>query len=940
MFQINYKIITFLLTLFVVINTISYKIIQKEEQQKIEILLAGHVKNLSTYYEMVLFDQKRRSLAVSQSTFLQKDVLDIFTKANETHDKSTLDNLRKQLYKLLKSKYKILQTEGILQYHFIFPNNVTFFRMHKPSKYNDDLSSVRLDFVEANKYHKEIHGFHQGKTTHGFRNIYPIYAKNGQYLGLLDVAFSSQVLQDYMNGVGKIHTHFLVKKDIFDTKSWQRDDMKAKYIQSHEHKDYMIGISKYFNENDYKKNAVKLNDLQNSIAKKIYRENKFAIFKKLDNKTVVISFYPIRSSITNKLSAWLVSYEPDESIALIQKESNYYFIVLFIVISILFLFLAIFMHVNKISLLQIDNKYQRKLFFILVSIFIIIIGSLYVGLNYMKNESIKSYIQTVIKENKREYLLLKERNKIFSQHIFEKHLNTKQIKLLFKQQKRKALYKLLKNDYKNWKKEFHIEQVQFHTPDAHSFLRIHKPEKYGDTLSGFRKGVEYVSKHKTAFEGFEEGKVHSGFRYIYPLFLDKEYLGSVEVSFTSIVFIKNLASSFGKKMNILFSSNIIQNNMFKEYQSEYVKSPIDGFYFNKEILTYLSTKNKKIKSFRKTKEEREDTKEKILQGDIFAKYYKSVKELVVIIPIRNKITKEIIVSLHILNDNQYIVKQERVFIYNFISSAIVLLLIVLIIYKTLTEKQKYMIQQVEQTHYLEKSIQEALAENTRQLQVLQQQTKMAAMGEMIGAIAHQWRQPLNAVGLSIQNLEYDYKMGLIDEKFIEEYIEENTKTIEFMSKTIDDFRNFFRVDKEKKLFSIKEAIQETLRMQSAQLNNHHIKVLLEGGDTEYLSLKGEFQQVILNIINNAKDALLEKQTDNPQIKITIDKKHITIEDNAGGIPDDIIDRVFEPYFTTKEQGKGTGMGLYMSKMIIEENMSGALSVENKDGYTTFSIDFS
>ncbi len=242
-----------------------------------------------------------------------------------------------------------------------------------------------------------------------------------------------------------------------------------------------------------------------------------------------------------------------------------------------------------------------------------------------------------------------------------------------------------------------------------------------------------------------------------------------------------------------------------------------------------------------------------------------------------------------------------------------------------------------QQNILKYKIEEALIKNIKQQQILQQQSKMAQMGEMIGAIAHQWRQPLNELGLSIQNLKYDYKFGKVDEKFITEFIEYNRKTIMFMSETIDDFRGFFRVEKDKKNFNIKEITESVVSMISAQFKNYQITVTIEGDEFIYNGLQSEYKQVILNIINNAKDALIEKKINNPNIKITLKKKTIIIKDNAGGIPNDIIDRVFEPYFTTKEQGKGTGMGLYMSKMIIEDNMGGSLSVENDNNGAVFRI---
>ena len=254
-----------------------------------------------------------------------------------------------------------------------------------------------------------------------------------------------------------------------------------------------------------------------------------------------------------------------------------------------------------------------------------------------------------------------------------------------------------------------------------------------------------------------------------------------------------------------------------------------------------------------------------------------------------------------------------------------------------------------QEEILQHKIKEALEENTRQLQTLQQQSKMASMGEMIGAIAHQWRQPLNELALSIQNLKYDYKTGMVDKEFIDHFIEYNKKTIIFMSNTIDDFRSFFRVDKEKRSFNVMETTKAVISMLSAQLNSLDITINITGDSFDYIGYQSEYQQVILNIVNNAKDALVDNNIQNPTIDIAIsicsnlDKNNqcckVSISDNATGIAEDTIDRIFEPYFTTKEQGKGTGMGLYMSKMIIEENMGGRLSVENTDIGARFVIDF-
>lgn len=238
---------------------------------------------------------------------------------------------------------------------------------------------------------------------------------------------------------------------------------------------------------------------------------------------------------------------------------------------------------------------------------------------------------------------------------------------------------------------------------------------------------------------------------------------------------------------------------------------------------------------------------------------------------------------------------------------------------------------------LDTKIKDEIEKNHKKDLLMQEQTKLAAMGEMVGSIAHQWRQPLNALSINIQNLEDDFADGLIDEKFLDEFMGKNRKIITFMSDTIDDFRNFFRIDKEKIRFSALESVDSVVNILGAVMKSNTIELSVVGDDFEIYGFQNEFSQVILNIINNSKDALIEKAIKKKTIIIQLDNNKISIEDNAGGIDKNIIHRIFEPYFTTKEQGKGTGMGLCMSKMIIEDNMNGKLRAKNINDGVVFEI---
>ena len=240
---------------------------------------------------------------------------------------------------------------------------------------------------------------------------------------------------------------------------------------------------------------------------------------------------------------------------------------------------------------------------------------------------------------------------------------------------------------------------------------------------------------------------------------------------------------------------------------------------------------------------------------------------------------------------------------------------------------------------LEEKVQHEIQARQQREKVLIQQSKLAAMGEMIGAIAHQWRQPLNELSLRIQKLKYAYLKQQVDQDYIEEFVTLNKSTIFFMSKTIDDFRNFFRIDKSVETFDLKQTLDEVINLQSAQLSSHEIMVEVLGNSFSVTGFKSEFQQAIMNFMSNSKDALITKHVVKPYIRIELGEGRLSFTDNAGGVKPAILERIFEPYFTTKKQGEGTGMGLYMSKMIIEDNMKGHLRAFNSKQGLRLEIEF-
>ncbi|MCP4155498.1 MAG: PAS domain S-box protein [bacterium] len=260
---------------------------------------------------------------------------------------------------------------------------------------------------------------------------------------------------------------------------------------------------------------------------------------------------------------------------------------------------------------------------------------------------------------------------------------------------------------------------------------------------------------------------------------------------------------------------------------------------------------------------------------------------------------------------------------------------------------------------LENRIETELEKYCQQEQIMVQQSKLAAMGEMVGAIAHQWRQPLTTVGVIMRNIKMAHKLDKLDGNTIDKLIKDAGEQIAYMSKTIDDFRNFFKPSRAKENFDVDTAVDETCSIIRSQMENDAIELeIIRDKSKEHRSTgyPNEFKQVLVNIINNATNAIVEKREngqmprdagkisieitgeDRPQNKTGDNKLTVKIANTGTKIAKENINRIFEPYFTTRPAGKGMGIGLYMSRTIIEEQMEGRIFAENTGDGVLFTIE--
>ncbi len=261
-----------------------------------------------------------------------------------------------------------------------------------------------------------------------------------------------------------------------------------------------------------------------------------------------------------------------------------------------------------------------------------------------------------------------------------------------------------------------------------------------------------------------------------------------------------------------------------------------------------------------------------------------------------------------------------------------------------SDKQQYQMMKLNEEldiykNHLEKKVEEEIAKREEKEKMLLQQSKLAAMGEMMDAVAHQWKQPINIINMQVDMITYDFEDGLIDFEYIKEFQTKVSNQVKHMTSTLNEFRSFFRPNKEIEEFDVKEMCEKVLLLVKDEFIKNKITVKINCLNSfTILGIENEFKHLVLNIINNSKDAFNELNSQNREININIlsdnNSKIIEIQDNAGGIPEHVIEDIFKANVTTKAEGKGTGIGLYMSNQIATKH-NGTLSVENVNNGAKF-----
>ncbi|MEN8303416.1 MAG: diguanylate cyclase [Campylobacterota bacterium] len=322
------------------------------------------------------------------------------------------------------------------------------------------------------------------------------------------------------------------------------------------------------------------------------------------------------------------------------------------------------------------NNIKRGYFLSVFVLFVLISYSVIYGIN---GRTVEKLLADETQHLFLEYKTIYHNNQKIADLIFSTEVNTPRVIELFKNREREKLYEHLSINYKKFR-AFSVRQFHFHLPNNDSFLRVHRPLKFGDNLSEVRSTIRYVNENRKRMHGFEEGKLFNGFRFVYPLFDGTKHIGSVEISFSALAFIKEIVLNYKIQSNFLIDKSIVNEKVLKSEQLNYLQSPVPEYYFQNSIIKFLNNGlSKKVLS----KEIANNIHSQIQEGKPFSIYDKGLSQIVTFIPMKNPITNRVTASFTFHSEDVFIAKESETSMLLFLISIGVIGLTLLLVYKEL-----------------------------------------------------------------------------------------------------------------------------------------------------------------------------------------------------------------------------------------------------------------
>lgn len=315
-----YKKLFLFLVIYIVLGTLFFSFFWHNKNVETDEALKEQINQLKITYQQGI--DRFETISKNIYSSFQEDELFLNLLGDSVNSEQEQKDInREKLYNYLKKEYEKLKHLEVMQLQIVLPNNESFLRMHAKEQFGDDLSNIRYGIVKANESKMPVFGFEEGKSSHAFRYVYPLY-KNGIHIGVIDIAFSSTMLQNYSMRANGIHTHFIVDRNIFKTQEWKTNTQEP-YMQSSEHKDFMFSMSDHIDHNRLdKSHHILIEPNQDIIDKNIEKGVEFAIYRDLGENVKVVAFVPVRNIKNDKTVAYLVSYVESSSLYTVSKNFN------------------------------------------------------------------------------------------------------------------------------------------------------------------------------------------------------------------------------------------------------------------------------------------------------------------------------------------------------------------------------------------------------------------------------------------------------------------------------------------------------------------------------------------------------------------------------------------------------------------------------------------
>lgn len=495
--------------------------------------------------------------------------------------------------------------------------------------------------------------------------------------------------------------------------------------------------------------------------------------------------------------------------------------------------------------------------------------------------------------------------------------NSNRVEQYMKTNDKEGLYKYISSDYNSLRRlDEHLDVMHFYDTKNVTILRVHRPELYDDDLTDVRPMLRYVNENKVVKSGFEVGKSGLTYRITIPMinFLNQHY-GVLEYGVNLNYFADEMTSKNGDvQAEVLVKSDNLKNLAEeKKYEKLNEYSVVGTTPLMRQLKTNI------------------DFEQKLQLIEQDSKTYMLINDLNF-----NDFNGETAARIILAKDITSLMQEYRhdLLIMNLLNLLIFIVITVIIYF----EFDKY-----------SKKIEQLKLDIMGKEKELYSQSRLANIGEMISMIAHQWRQPLGAISSTILNLQTKLELEVFDlskEEGVQsakEYFTQRLSSIDGfvqnLTTTIDNFRNFYKPNKKMQKATFQELVEEALGFMENSIKSQGVVIASDYQSAKELQFyKDEMMQVILNVLKNAQENFKDKKTLNPTIIITTKENSVIIRDNGGGVSNNIIEKIFDPYFSTKDEKNGTGLGLYMSKIIVEDHHGGKFYVENKDDGACFTIE--